>query len=41
MIQQMTELEALEMYEDEMSELTPDERVDFRTWCHENQIEPV
>ena len=41
MIQQMTELAALEMWEDEMSELTPEERVDFHTWCQDNQIEPV
>lgn len=41
MIQQMSELEALEMYEDEMSELTPEERIDFLEWCRDNQIEPV
>lgn len=41
MIQQMTELDALEMYEDEMSELTPEERIDFLEWLRDNQIEPV
>lgn len=41
MTQQMTELEAFGMYEDEMSELPEEERIDFRTWCEDNQIEPV
>lgn len=41
MIQQMTEFAALEMWEDEMSELAPEERVDFATWCRDNQIECV
>lgn len=40
-MQQMTEFEALEMFEDEMAELAPEERVDFLTWCEDNQIELV
>jgi hypothetical protein len=41
MIEQMTELEALEMYEDEMAELPPEERIGFLEWCSDNQIEPI
>lgn len=41
MIQQMTELEPLEMWEDEMSELPPEERIGFLEWLRDNQIEPV
>ena len=41
MTQQMTELDALEMYEDEMTELPPEERIDFLEWLRDNQIEPV
>jgi len=41
MMQQVSELDAIEMYEDEMSELTPEERIDFLEWLRDNQIEPV
>ena len=41
MIQQIPEYDAREMYEDEMAELAPEERIDFLEWLRDNQIETV
>lgn len=43
MIDLVPEFEAREMYEDYLAEMKElgEEPVDFRTWCADEQIEPV